>query len=383
VIGQLAAYLEGDNKTVTAAIAAPLQKNILPEQAKDLYQHTIKTTLLAGIQRMYEYIRNTYADACRPDDKLGLCHVPNGAAQYDRLLRFHLSDNTTTDEVYALAEEWYQEVSHELGVLAAAVGVTPTEVFKTVYARQVPSQYVFSSAAEVVEACYELADTVQLENVFLPEDLAMQPCSTNVITDRRAETMAAMYDNNVFSLPISDPKEYTTAYLQRLYVHEAVGHHIGISNHRQRTPPFLRDARYPAVTEGWAMYVESLANDMGLPELPAAARLWSYPRKINASVSMMLDIKVNKEGLTLEQARQFLEETLPGSDFERKGNLARLLAWPAQGHTYRYGERAFHALRASEQARLGNDFDLKKFHGSILAAEAPFNQLAQRLTMHT
>jgi len=101
---------------------------------------------------------------------------------------------------------------------------------------------------------------------------------------------------------------------------------------------------------------------------------------------MMLDINVNYNGFTLSQAREFLAKTLPGAEvpsakFESTGNVARLLAWPAQGHSYEYGEQMFNKLRHDEESRLGTDFDLKDFHRKILVpGEATFKVIRQRVT---
>lgn len=379
-IKRLAGYLENDGKAVKDAVAPPLKKNVLSEQQKDIYQQTVTNALLPEIQRAYDYLRNRYVTACRPDNRAGLCHIPDGVEQYDRLMRYHLCDTVSADEVYDLAQEQYHKLSKDLEVLLADTGVSSPQVFEWAYNYKAYPEYAYDSVERIIQTCQELAGAAHLENIFMPENIPERPYSLHVITDHTAQTTSPMYDNYVFSLPINEPREYTPAYLQELYIHEAIGHHVGNNNHYANMPPFLRDVKYGAVREGWAMYVESLAKDMDIPELSKMAVARSYPRKIGAAVFTMLDIQINQKGWTLDRARQFLKDKLPGSDYDSDGNMARLLAWPGQGLVYIYGEQAFHQMRQAAEAKQGARFDLREFHQKILTpGEAPFAQLYERV----
>ena len=167
-----------------------------------------------------------------------------------------------------------------------------------------------------------------------------------------------------------------------LAMHEAVpGHHlqIALAQEMENQPEFRKDAWFNAYGEGWALYSERLAIEMGLLRNSyddfgrLTYEMWRACR-------LVVDPGMHALGWTREQAIQFMLDNTALSELNIKNEVDRYIAWPGQATAYKIGELRIRALRERAEKELGAKFDIRDFHDVVLGAGAvPLSILERRV----
>jgi len=149
-----------------------------------------------------------------------------------------------------------------------------------------------------------------------------------------------------------------------LFLHEAVpGHHLQIALQRENAalPGFRRFGSYTAFVEGWALYAESLGDELGV--YPSRwDRLGMLNGELFRAYRLVVDTGIHAKGWTREQAMEYLGGAGPGTQLE----VERYMAWPGQALAYKIGQLKILALRRKAQAAFGPAFDVRGFHDELL-----------------
>jgi uncharacterized protein (DUF885 family) len=153
-----------------------------------------------------------------------------------------------------------------------------------------------------------------------------------------------------------------------LLLHESTpGHHFQSHYAAQAKgcPAVLPPVFYSAFAEGWSAYVEEFGRELGVYRQPSdelGAVEWDLVR----SIRVVLDVGINYEGWSEQQAHAYWREQLPMLPQLAEREITRVRNWPVQAITYKYGSAVIRQLRAAEQARLGSAFDIRTFHDTLL-----------------
>ena len=184
---------------------------------------------------------------------------------------------------------------------------------------------------------------------------------------------ANLYDMN--SMPVTD--------LEALAFHEGLpGHHLqrAISAELGDLPDFQRHTSFTAFTEGWGLYSEYLAREMGFYQEPwsnfgrLAMELWRAAR-------LVVDTGIHHKQWTREQAVAYLVANTPNAKYDCERAIERYIAMPGQATAYMIGKLRIVELRELAEGTLGNQFDLRQFHDVVLGSGAvPLDVLESSLT---
>jgi uncharacterized protein (DUF885 family) len=156
--------------------------------------------------------------------------------------------------------------------------------------------------------------------------------------------------------------------LDWLILHESTpGHHYQTQYAQQRNacPAKAPYASYSAFAEGWGAYVEEFGAQLGLYREPSdelGAVEWDLVR----SIRVVLDVGINYEGWSQEQALALWRRELPMLPELAEREIKRVRDWPAQAITYKYGAFVIRTLREEQRAALGPAFDIRAFHDAVL-----------------
>jgi uncharacterized protein (DUF885 family) len=167
-----------------------------------------------------------------------------------------------------------------------------------------------------------------------------------------------------------------------LAVHEAVpGHHLqfAIAQELPDVPPFRRHAQYGAYVEGWALYTESLADELGLFENDPYARFGALVFDAWRAARLVVDTGIHTRGWSRNQAVAFMLDNTGLTRHDAEAEVDRYIAWPGQALCYKVGQRQILELRRRAEDAQGAAFDLRAFHDRILGqGPLPLDVLANQ-----
>jgi uncharacterized protein (DUF885 family) len=176
-----------------------------------------------------------------------------------------------------------------------------------------------------------------------------------------------------YNLNVRSTLDFPAWSLPTLTYHEAVpGHHIqaGLAREKPDQPVLNYFISNPAFSEGWAVYAEDLADELGAYETDKLAKLGYLQSLLFRAARLVTDTGIHSERWTREQAIVYLVDTTGMSRAAMENEVDRYTIWPGQACAYMAGRETIRRLRTSAQSELGQAFDLRAFNDAILAGGA-------------
>jgi uncharacterized protein (DUF885 family) len=172
----------------------------------------------------------------------------------------------------------------------------------------------------------------------------------------------------IFFTSTYQPERIPRATLESIAFHEAIpGHHLQVAIAQERTElhPLTRFFFFSGFSEGWALYAERLADEMGLYS-GDLDRMGMLAGRQHRATRLILDAGIHARGWTRERALAFLREHAMLSPSLAEGEVDRYITWPGQATAYMVGDLAIRSLRRQAEERLGGRFDIRAFHDRVL-----------------
>ena len=320
----------------------------------------------------------------------GVWRFPDGDAFYQNRLSVFTTTDLTADEIHQTGLANVERLHNEMRVVMAELGESGdlTDFLDRVR-RDTTLRYENNDAGR--EAYLQAArQAIDAMSARLPDYFGVLPKSDLVVKrvepyrersagkafyqspppdgSRPGIYYANLYDMN--SMPITD--------LEALAFHEGLpGHHLqrAISAELGDVPDFQRHTSFTAYTEGWGLYSEYLAREMGFYQEPwsnfgrLAMELWRAAR-------LVVDTGLHHKQWTREQAVAYLVANTPNAEYDCERAIERYIAMPGQATAYMIGKLRIVELRDLAREALGDRFDLRQFHDVVLGSGAvPLDQL--------
>ncbi len=344
------------------------------EKAKKIIDSNIRPTVLAYL----EQLKSDHIPKGRSDEHSGIMWIDGGKETYLRALRKYTGHkNITVEEVHEVGLSEIERLKKEFFEIGENVfpGVnTPEEVLQKMQTepsmRYESKEQMLQLAVDTIERAYKPLD--QWFTVF-----PKSPCKVLPVPAESEQHAPPAY----YYPPLPDGSRDGTYFLntykaetksifeaESVAFHEAIpGHHLDrtIAVELQDVPEFQKYVASTAFVEGWGLYSEQLANEMGLysNDVQQLGRLGNDAWR---ACRLVLDTGMHGMGWSRDKAIEFFRANSPIEEINSEIETDRYIAWPGQACSYKMGQLKIEELRRKAENELGDKFDIKYFHDEVL-----------------
>jgi uncharacterized protein (DUF885 family) len=348
----------------------------------------IESSVIPAYRRFAEFLKKEYLPACR--GQIGAASLPRGRQFYqDRVRRFTTLD-LTPEELHQTGIQENARIRSEMEAIRETVGFEGDLTAFLEYLRTDPKFYPKTADELLKEVALILkkADG-RLPELFgrlpripygireIPAYIAPQTTSAYYWPPATDGSRAGFYYINTYNL--SSRPLYQ---LESLSMHEAVpGHHLQLALQAELTDlhPMSRQSNFTAFIEGWALYSERLGKEIGFYKDPyqdfgrLSMEAWRASR-------LVVDTGIHWMGWSREKAIDYMKNNTALSEHNCVAEIDRYIGWPGQSLAYKTGEIAIRRMRLEAEQRLGERFDIRAFHDTVLeAGSIPLPLLQSRI----
>ena len=344
------------------------------EKAKKIIDSNIRPTVLAYL----EQLKSDHISKGRSDEHSGIMWIDGGEETYLRALRKYTGyKNITVKEVHEVGLSEIERLKKEFFEIGENVfpGVsTPEEVLQKMQTepsmRYESKEQMLQLAVDTIERAYKPLD--QWFTVF-----PKSPCKVLPVPAESEQHAPPAY----YYPPLPDGSRDGTYFLntykaetksifeaESVAFHEAIpGHHLDrtIAVELQDVPEFQKYVASTAFVEGWGLYSEQLANEMGLysNDVQQLGRLGNDAWR---ACRLVLDTGMHGMGWSRDKAIEFFRANSPIEEINSEIETDRYIAWPGQACSYKMGQLKIEELRRKAENELGDNFDIRYFHDEVL-----------------
>ncbi len=384
-VGQLHAYLASSAEDdPLLSLAGPVDD--ATTDGRERLEAIVADEVRPALARYREQLLGL-RETARPDDRPGLAWLPDGAALYQQLAAEHTTTDHSVEDLHALGLELVGSLTEEMRSRGAET--LGTSDFATITQRlRTDPDLFFRTPDEVMAAA---RDALARAQEALPRWLGTVPrvgCDVVPMGPHEVENG----DLGHYQWPALDGSRPGTYWLntyqpqtrprfeaQTLAFHESVpGHHtqIALLYELPGLCDFRRHAHVTAFTEGWALYTERLADEMGL-YTSDVSRLGMVSFDFWRACRLVVDTGLHAQGWSRDQAVDFMFEHSALTRKNVENEVDRYIGWPGQALGYMVGRLEIRRLRDEAEARLGAAFDIRAFHDTLLGhGNLPLSVLA-------
>ena len=352
-------WTEAQRAEFTSGLTAAVHENVRP--ALERYERFLETQILPK---------------ARSEDKPGIMHVTGGLDAYRKMIKVHTSLDLSPDEIHEIGLKEVARINAEMEDLGQKV--FGTRDLAAIHKKLRTDKSLYFQTPDQVEAKAESA--LAKAKAAIPQWFDILPKADCVVTpmlEHEAKVSTIAY----YRQPATDGSRPGRYYIntwapetrpryeaEALAYHESIpGHHLQIAIAQELTgiPEFRKHVGTTAFVEGWGLYSERLADEMGLysSDLDRIGILsydgWRASR-------LVVDTGMHAKGWTRQQAIDYMLANTALAENNIVNEVDRYIAWPGQALAYKLGQREILRLREDAKKALGPKFDIKKFHDVVL-----------------
>ena len=357
----------------SSPLASPAERDPDPAFRAE-YVRAIAEEVFPAIARYRKYLASEYLEEAR--EALGVSANPQGAACYAAAVRGFATVARSPEAVYALGLSEMDRIEGALRVIAERDFAT-SDPWGLLARLSHEPQYTFRSGDEIIAMAQAAMDRAK---VAMPRAFGRLPKADVIIEPyplfRQKAGAPGQYNSapedgsrpGIFNINPYLPEKQSRSDPEAITFHETLpGHHLQGSLARERpgAHPLVRYFYNSGFGEGWALYAEQLADEMGLYSSPAA-RIGMLQSDAFRAARLVLDAGIHTKGWTRDEAVAYLGKHTTKSPAVVEGEVDRYISWPGQASSYMIGKLEILRLREEARAALGEHFDLKAFHDLVL-----------------
>jgi uncharacterized protein (DUF885 family) len=319
--------------------------------------------------------------------------LPDGERFYNLCLRFHTSTSLSPDEAHRIGLTQVAEISAEAEPLLRREGLTEGSVGARLTQLGRLERYLYpnndSGRAELLGDLNRQMETIRSR---MPEYFNTIPTSGMQIRRvppaievgaPRGYAQSGSLDGSrpgTFYINLVDTRIWPKWALPTLTHHESVPGHLwqgAIVLGNQDIPLLHRNIGIPAFGEGWGLYAEQLADEIGIYSSFPQGRIGMLQSFLYRAARIAMDTGMHSKGWSREQTIRYFIDTVGLDEISATSEVERYVVWPGQACSYKIGHNEIVRLREQARQQLGERFDLKGFHDAVLlSGDMPLEVLA-------
>ena len=353
--------------------------NQISKQEKDSLRQAAKKVVNQSVIPSFKKVKTFFEETYFPKTRvaIGVSEIPNGKEYYQSRIDFYTTLKMTPESIH---EKGLEEV--------ARINIKMLDIIKEVKFKgsltefitflRTDSQFYAKTPEQLLAHARNISKKLdeQLPRYFktlprkpygvapVPAAIAPKYTGGRYVGTSPTSTDPGYYWVNTYNL--SSRPLYV---IPSLTAHEAVpGHHLqGSLNSElaESIPQFRRNLYLSAYGEGWGLYSEYLADEMGIYTTPYE-HFGKLTYEMWRACRLVVDTGIHAFGWTREEAVSFMSKNTALSIHEVNTEIDRYISWPGQAISYKIGELKIRELREKAEKELGNQFDIRDFHEVIL-----------------
>lgn len=377
-IAQIEALRDGPplaNALIAPALARAAARGLPDTSARAQTIFTLR--IVPALSRQIEALKTV---ASRARSHAGVWALPNGEAYYASALAANTTTSQSAEELHRSGLDQCAALVAEISGLLDGQGVPGGAFAQRLAALDADPRFLVSNDDAGRQRILD-AVNAQLAAItaLLPRAFGNAHVAPLVVRRIPPEVEAgapgAFYnegapgDPGIYSLNLKDPAEHPLWRMPTLSHHEAIpGHHFQYSvlGTQAGLAPFRKLVRFSAYTEGWALYAEQLADELGVYEGNPAARIGALQSQLFRAARIVVDTGMHHKRWSLDEAARWLIDNAGHPETASRREVVRYSVYPGQACSFKVGANRILAARAAAQAAMGARFDLRAFHDLIL-----------------
>ena len=353
----------------------------LDEAEKNTLLGEAKAALVTSVMPAYENFIDALAhQKTQSPEGDGVWRLPDGEAWYQNRLAWFTTTDLTADEVHQLGLDNVERIHNDMRKIMKRVGFEGSLQEFFTFMREDP-QFYLPATPEGRQAYLDTAkQRIDEMREALPDYFGILPSAPMIVKRveafREQSAGKAFYQSpaqdgsrpGIYYANLYDMNAMPTYQLEALAYHEGIpGHHMqrAIAQELDGIPQFQKFLSFTAYTEGWGLYTEELAKDMGFYSDPyadfgrLAMELWRACR-------LVVDTGIHVKKWSREEAVDYLVAQTPNAKYDAQKAIERYIAMPGQATAYMIGKLKIMELRNKAMEELGDKFSWQGFHDQIL-----------------
>lgn len=395
-----APFTEGENSALwqdaNQKIDDLLEEQSITDEEAAAFRESARAALVDDFREAYEsLIAWVESDMQNTDEQpSGVSELPNGEAYYNRLLASYTTTDMTANEIHEVGLAEVTRIRNEMEAIKREVGFEGDLQAFFEFIRTDPQFFKPNTDAGRQAYIDETEQKLTFINERLPDYFGVLPKADLVVKRvepyREEDGGAQHYQSGTpdgsrpgtYYMHLSDMSAMPLPQLEVIAYHEgSPGHHmqISIAQELEGVPTFRTQAGFGAYVEGWGLYAELLALEMGAYDDPYSnfGRLLS---EMWRALRLVVDTGLHSKGWSEQEAVEFMLQNSSNPLATVRSEVRRYIVLPGQATSYKIGMLKIEQLRARAEEALGDRFDIRAFHDTILTGGAmPLKLLERRV----